>query len=330
MNADDVVVAYIQSALPHTAGTVLCVSVICMLRTPGTSILAIDPGGTTGIALWDAWDGKLYVDHIDAGGGYFAREWVWHGRVESWARRNAEVKLELEDLMAGAGGSVNRVKAGRGRGKGVQGELAVIDELETGCMNLIEAIILAAGPKTILVWEDFVLGWGEASRVKSTSRDSIAPVRLQARLADRLRLHGLINGDAWRTWSGHGWRGADARGWQVTGEVPEFGSRLRGALYWLVNGKSLRVGGLEDEAIWGGTGVKVVYQMPHERLWLQGGVERHYQWLKERGLYDAKRAPHGADATLHLQQVARKIGVSVPGGPNRIWLRGGMGRSTIL
>lgn len=293
-----------------------------LLERTGTSILAVDPGGTTGIALWDAWDQQLYVDQIDAGAGYYAHEWVWPGKVESWARRNAEVKLELEDMMAGIAGSVNRVRAGRGRGKGAVGELAVIDEVETGCMNLIECILLATGPQAFVVWEDFILGWGDETRVKSTARDSVSPIRFQARLADRTRLHGLKNGDAWRTWTGHGWRGADKRGWQVgAAGVPTFQQRLRAVMYWFSTGKVLRVPGLpEDEAVWGGGGDKFVYQMPGSRLWLPGGLPRHVEWLKARGQLLPNR-PHGADALLHLHSLGHKMGLDIKSEPKLIWER---------
>ena len=282
--------------------------------------MAVDPGGTTGIALWDAWDQQLYVDQIDVGAGYYAHEWVWPGKVESWARRNAEVKLELDDIMNGIEGSVNRVKAGRGRGKGAQGELEVILEVETGCMNLIECILLATGPNAFVVWEDFILGWGDERKVKSTARDSLSPVRLQARLMDRIKLHGLRNGDAWRTWSGHGWRGIDKRGWQVgAAGVPTFGQRLRAVVYWFSTGKILRVPGLpEDEAVWGGGGDKFVFQMPGSRLWLPGGLPRHQEWLRERNQFKASR-PHGMDALLHLHSLTHKLGVDIKSEPNRIW-----------
>jgi hypothetical protein len=292
--------------------------------------LAIDPGGTTGIALWDAWDQQLYLDQLDAGAGVVAQEWVWAGKVPSWARRKAEVKLEIEDIMAGLDGSVSKVNAGRGRRKGIAGERAVIHDLERGVTNLIELLMLAMGPHGFVVVEDFILGWGDPKAVGGSNREGLSPVRIGARLDDRMEMHGLKNGDAWRTWPGHNWRGVDDRGWTVGGAgVPVLYDRIRAAMHWSMTGRVIPLPGVDSSAtdgVWGGKGHKMVWQMPNERLWLPKGKPACVERLKDCGLYIASR-PHAMDALMHMVVLCRKIGVEIKGEPKRVWSSQGIART---
>lgn len=304
-----------------------------LVERTGVPMLAVDPGGTTGIALWDPWDQQLYVDQLDAGVGRFAQHWAWPGKVESWARRHAEVKLELEDISKGVGGSVTRVKAGMGRGKGLRGEVEVMHTVERGVVNMLETLMLAMGPQGFVIVEDFVLGHGNPKNVRTSERGLLAPVRLHARIDDRFHLHGLSTGDAWRTWSGHAWRGADKRGWHVGGAVPPLWERMRAVMYWYQTGKNLATARYlgEDVAaeevvgsVWAGGGHKLVTPMPVERLWLGGKRDLCERYLRERGMWRVGM-PHGMDALMHLMAVMRKIGVEILCEPRKIWVGFGEG-----
>ena len=301
-----------------------------LVERSGMSILAIDPGGTTGVALYDCWDDKLYVDQLDAGRGRIAKAHIWPGVVESWVKRKVEKHLEAVDVLGPAYGDLSRgeakkatsrVNAGLGRGKGRKGEQEVYYEVERGVVTLLENLALAMGPSGIVVVEDFILGWGDPSKVSSSAREGLAPVRIANRLEDRFHQHGLWNGDAWRVWQGHAWRGKDSRGWSVgNGEVPALYDRIRSVMLW--REKGVNVSWSKDdptEGLWGGGGHKLIMNLPSQRYWLGGGLPKHRDWLKSRNQYMAKY-PHGMDALLHLHSVARRIGLDIRHEPNKIYV----------
>jgi hypothetical protein len=281
-----------------------------LVVSPGISILGIDAGGTTGFALWDAWDQKLYVDHIDAGRGRRVRHRVMAGIVESPHRRDVE---KLLSLQSGGEVSGNRVKAGRGLGKGRKGDLETICLVEHGVVTLLVDIVMAMGPKSIVVLEDFVLG--STGGGTSGARAGLSSPRITHRFWDRAWERGLTSGDAWREYTGHGWGGADSRGWTVHGEVPSFPDRLTAVERWRLEGRT------EDEGVvWGGVGAKVVWQMPSERSFLSN-VKAMDQWLRDRGMWIASRR-HGMDALQHVVVMARKLGAEIQAEPERLWESG--------
>lgn len=304
-----------------------------LVERSGISILAIDPGGTTGVALYDCWDDRLYVDQLDAGRGRIAKAHIWPGVVESWVKRKVELQLEAVDILGEAHGDISKgnarkalshVHAGSGRGKGRKGEQEVYYEVERGVVTLLENLALAMGPSGIVVVEDFILGWGDPGKAGSSGREGLAPVRIANRLEDRFHQHGLWTGDAWRTWQGHAWRGQDARGWHVAGkkavEVPSLFDRIRSVMLWRERGVNVTWSGEGGESgLWGGKGHKLIMNMPSQRFWLGGGMPAHRDWLKAREQYVAKM-PHGMDALLHLHSVARRIGLDVRQKPNKIYV----------
>jgi hypothetical protein len=272
-----------------------------IVDSPGMSIVAIDPGGTTGVAVWDAWDGQLYVDQIDAGRGRRVREHVPRGVTQSTARKRA---------VKATGGSA---------GAGKSSEIKVLNYIEAGVVTCLLDIVLAAGPMTAVVIEDYVLGWGDPGKVKSTKREGLSPVRIATRMDDRLERDGYLNGDVWRDWDGFGAHGADGRGVKVVKGrgVMSFPLRLQDAVRWRLGDPVLPHVGAE-RALWAGGGVKWVWQMPGQRLWLPGGERAVVAWLKEHD-YWMPGAPHGMDALMHMLVFARRLGAGIPANQKRIW-----------
>jgi hypothetical protein len=285
-----------------------------LVVSPGISIIGIDAGGTTGIAIWDAWDQKLYVDHIDAGRGRKVRYRVWPGVVESSSRRDVELLLAKDESER------RRIRAGMGREQGRRGELEVITMVERGVVTVLEDLIRAMGPRTIVVLEDFVLG---ATGGVSGARGGLSSPRITHKLDDRMWQQGLVSGDAWRIWQGHGWAGADLRGWVIRdGVVPPLRHRLTAVEEWRLQGKynwddpNLP----EDAAAWQGVGCKVAWQMPSNRTFFKT-VKQMQDWLRTHEMW-VPSAPHAMDALMHVCVMARKLGAEVLAKPERFWESG--------
>ena len=273
------------------------------IEDPGMSIVAIDPGGTTGLAVWDPYGRKLYVDQIDAGRGRKARERIAAGFIESKRRRRAVEKV----------------------GKGVS-EMAVLDYIERGVVDVLCWVILAAGPHGVVICEDFILNWGTVDRpARSGGREGLSPVRLRVRLRAKMESEGYLNGDAWRTWDGFGIHGADGRGIKLSkrGAELDYKQRLTDVEKWVIGGCI----DLGDGAIWAGGGIKWIDRLPGTRHWLSGGERATVAWLRDHEMW-MPGFPHGMDALMHLQAFARKLGVEIQQKPERLWepmdeLRGG-------
>lgn len=293
-----------------------------LVPTPGISILAIDPGKTTGIAIWDAWCRKLYVDHIDAGRGRKVRHRVQAGVIESASRRAAELALcETKE-------DINRVRTGNGLRKGKQGSNETISIVERGVVTILCDLVMALGPRTVVVMEDFVLGATGGGAYGG--RDGLSPVRIAHRFDERAWDMGLFSGDAWRNWVGHGWAGADRRGWKVEqGIVPEYRKRLADVELWRLYGRGDAFDeGFEGGAVWNGAGAHMEWQMPSSRSFLKGGVAPMKDWLRkervdERGSYTMwiQALPHGMDALMHACVFSRKISAEILEKPERLYIR---------
>ena len=282
------------------------------------SIIAVDPGGTTGVAVWDAWDQRLYVDQLDAGRGRKARLHV-HSKVESQERRAAEMQyvLRQEGGESHAGHSdspaARRVRAGRGIGQGLTGEREIIRVVESGMVAVLLDIVMACGPVGLFVYEDFVLGLANGGQGGSGGREGLSPVRITTRMDERFTVEGVWTGDAWRQWLGHWWKARDPRGWWTEGEVPPLIDRIVEAERYRFEGNRD-----EDAVMWRGDGWKAVAQMPSERFFIKGGKAASQHWLRGREQWRAS-TPHGMDALLHLLKCARSIGVDIREKPIRIW-----------
>lgn len=282
---------------------------------PGVSILAVDAGGTTGIALWDAWDKKLYVDHIDAGRGRKVRHRVHAGIVQSPHRRDVERLLAKQ-----TGVSDKRVMAGRGLGQGRIGDLESLCLVEHGVVTILVDIAMAMGPRSIIVLEDFVLG--ATGGGGSGARAGLSSPRITHKFWDRSWEKGVHSGDAWRNWQGHGWGGSDGRGWNVQGEVPLFEQRLTAVERWRLEGRydAFDPDLPDDACVWGGIGAKVVWQMPAQRTFLKN-VKQMDDWMREHG-YWKPGLRHGMDALQHVLVLCRKLGAEIQAEPERLWFPG--------
>lgn len=279
---------------------------------PGVSILAVDAGGTTGVAIWDAWDQRLYVDHIDAGRGRKVRYRVMPGIVESSSRRDVELLLAKTEEERRA------IRAGMGRGQGRPGELETITMVERGVVTILCDLVMALGPKCFVILEDFVLG--ATGGGGSGARAGLSSPRITHKFDDRAWQAGLISGDAWRQWVGHGWAGADLRGWKVSGGVvPEFKRRLAAVERWRLEGEMdhTRDDLPGNARAWGGSGVKLMWNMPAQRTFLKNVAEMQ-QWMRKHDLW-VPGLTHGMDALMHVCVLARRLGAEVQARPERLW-----------
>lgn len=278
---------------------------------PGLSLIAFDPGGTTGVAIWDAFSEQLFVDQIDSGRGRKVRTHVWPNKVQSPRREREKRKMKEEGESFDAG-------------YGVEKEYELIHRIEAGVAQVMVDLTMACGPRTIIVMEDFILGYGDASKAGSSKREGLSPVRLQCRYRQKMEDIGILNGDAWRAWDGFGATGSDARGIKVVrsslGEPMDYLQRLSDVERWRLGEPGTDVSEIE-RGLWAGTGAKYVQQMPGQRMFIPGGKAANYAWLREQGQWMTS-CPHGMDALLHLHVMARRIGCGVHGRGKRIWVGG--------
>lgn len=276
-----------------------------LVENPGISIVAIDGGGTTGIAIWDAWQKRLFVDQIDAGRGRKVRQRVHSGFIES-----VKKEKELAKLPRNEDGT-------RGRhGRGASVERAVESEIERGVAQIVLDVVRACGPIGVLVIEDFNLAAGRG--VTTAKREGLSSLRIGTRIEHQAHLEGYVNGDAWREWSEFGVSGSDRRGMHISGRnladvaLPV---RLLMVERWRLEGDE-SYGGL-----WPGKGWSIRWQMPGQRIWLPGGESAVVESLKRSGMW-MPGAPHGMDALEHLIACSRGFGSSVQCKPERLWSRG--------
>ena len=151
-----------------------------IIDTPRKCIVAVDPGGTTGVAAYDGWSERLVWDQLDCG----------HGSGDLSTR-------DKKSRKTAAAHAYDYVAA-----------------MEYAAVTAIVNLIIAMGPYGTLVIEDFVLLVG--GQGVSGKREGLSPVRVTARLLDRCEALGVFNGDVWRRWQWLGITGMDKRGTIVT------------------------------------------------------------------------------------------------------------------
>jgi hypothetical protein len=285
----------------------------------GFSLVGIDPGKTTGLAIWDAWDGKWYIDQLDAGRGRKVRLKVHGGFIESRAIIDGANDLGLR-LASG-------IQVVRGGGK--RTKIAIDTYVERVVVQTLLDVLLAVGPRTIVVVEDFILGeaGGAGLSAAEIGRDGLSPVRLNSRLQAMMEHLGYFNGDAWRVWQGGWWTGGDGRGVQVMNTDPVTGKGLRGVPDFrrrLTRVEQHRVGDVTvmrgHGAVWGGVGNQLVMRYPHQRLWMGNAKEQEAQ-MREDGWW-LGGAPHAMVAMQHAHAVGRGMGIDIQALPERIWRSG--------
>lgn len=277
------------------------------------SIVALDPGTTTGIAVWDAWSKRLFVDQIDSGRGKKVRYKVHGGFIESKERKDAEA-------VVSSGKGQNKVS-----GSGNLKEMQILDIVERGVVTVIADCIRAAGPIGVVICEDFILGWGNPNNVRSAKRDGLSPVRITSRLVQHLEDFGFYNGDAWRDYDGFGAHAADGRGVKIIrGMENDYKRRLTDCEMWRL-GEGRWSGKRLESVLWAGSGVSFIRRLPGERLWLGARDGRKSEQvvadsIRERGQWLAGY-PHGMDAVMHMLAWGRSVGIDIRQNPEPIWGR---------
>jgi hypothetical protein len=283
----------------------------------GISLVGIDPGKTTGLAVWDAWDQRWYVDQLDAGRGRKVRIKVHGGFVESSAMIDGADELGLR-LASG----IQVV-----RGGGNKTKLAIDAVVERTVVQTLIDVLLAVGPRTIVVLEDFVIGHagGEGLQAVQIGRDGLSPVRLNARLMQKADDMGLWQGDAWRVFDCGWWTGGDGRGVHVLthdavtgnplGGVPDFRRRLTRVEQWRLGEVVAQRGA---GAVWGGSGPQLEIRLPSQRVWMAGGAKAQEAAMRDMEVWTAG-LPHAMVAMQHAHAVGREIGSADLAKGERIW-----------
>jgi hypothetical protein len=170
------------------------------------------------VAVWDAWDQQWYVDQLDVGRGRKVRLKVHGGVIEGRNVIDAADELGVR-LCSG-------VQVVRGGGRSTK--LALDAILERMSTTTLLDIVMACGPRTIVVMEDFLIGQGAGEGMMGAEfgRDGLSPVRMIARFQSMAEDHGLWNGDAWREFDCGWWTGGDSRGVSVVNKDPVGGGNL--------------------------------------------------------------------------------------------------------
>jgi hypothetical protein len=283
----------------------------------GLSLVGIDPGKTTGLAVWDAWDQRWYVDQLDAGRGRKVRLRVHGGFIESAAVIDGADHLGLR-LASG-------IQVVRGGGKATKN--AIDTYVERVVVQALLDVLLAVGPRCVVVMEDFVLGHagGEGLAAAAIGRDGIAPVRLLGRLQAMMEHLGYFNGDAWRNFVGGWWTGGDGRGVSVTNADAATGKRYDGfpdLKHRLTRVEQHRLGDVivrpGQEVVWGGDGQRLVLRYPHQRVWMAGGAKAQEAQMKADDWW-LGGLPHAMVAMQHAAAVAREWGFDFTPKPERLW-----------
>jgi len=184
-------------------------------------------------------------------------------------------------------------------------------------------MLLALGPKGVLLIEDFVLGWGDASKAASSGREGLSPVRIANRLHDRIASNGYLDGHAWNGWEGFG------NYWKPEGVKTEYIERVKSAMTHRMNsnigvaGDRLRVGDPESmlDVAGGNYGWKVLLKMPGTRF---NGLKDCEVAMKERlrslGLWmPGKTKSHAMDALMHMLTFCSAFGMGNPVRPEGLF-----------
>lgn len=335
-----------QGFLGGNAGKTSLVPFEEVLSGVGVSVVGIDPGGTTGVAVWDAWDQQWYVDQIDAGMGVRHRQKAidYSRHTEAWNR------------------AAKALSYGPYSKKLNRDAWQVLVEVETGVVRWLIDIVRACGPNTVVVMEDFVL---YITDHMSSKREGLSPVRIMSMFEMEARTAGLLSGDAWRWWTGFGVSAMDNRGvWVGPQGIGTFHQRLDASVTWaehtdvgaLVNAKNMSVddqtaagvvrmggalpgkqqrafgGGVQRDRLAAGRGRPVV-PVNHESgvgvRWNGPGItytrsmpsrknECTDDFMKSAGLW-VRALPHGMDAKRHAVVALRAMAVPLQKGGESIF-----------
>ena len=241
-----------------------------LIQAPKMSFLVVDPGGITGFVAYDGWNDVLWGD-----------QWLGH-----------DLDMSPTQKLAGK----HRVRSK------VAWEL--MREHERTVVRRLLTLLHALGPKTTVVFEDFVLGLagnGQRGFGSSGGREGLAPARINAMWDLFSDVMGAWNGDLWRRYPA-GLMGIDPRG----AIVDKFG-----AVYWRMSlldrmsePLTTSSGGSSvlDVGVWGHGGAEMWYQMPAERSIITDERMRMWEiWSPNK--------PHLNDAMRHFVVRCRKLGV---------------------
>lgn len=258
----------------------------------GISIVALDPGVTTGLAVWDGMQQKLWWDQVPI-------NLVTRGT--RWAR--------------------GRQGNGKPSAKNRDHKWTMDQEMGFG-MHIAE-VCTALGPLGVLVIEDFILGWGHGERgVVSSKREGLSPVRVTQSVLSVCALQGIFNGDAWRRFRELDMGGQDKRGvivgkqWQGFGTKAErrlglgreLGERVLAVRRWQ-DEQGGEVQTSEAGVLWNDGGW--VYEISPVSNNGKAANGRRQEQMKRAGLWVAGK-PHACDALSHLWFVAQRLGIQLP------------------
>lgn len=245
-----------------------------ILEMPGVSVLGVDPGGTTGWAAYDGWTGRLFYD-----------QWIGKEPQDTnLTYKKVPTKVRYSEM---------------------------IDREIMVSRRLLE-LVWCLGPRTVIAWEDFVLGHNDGGKGGYGGREGLSPVRIYVSFMTLADEYGLWDGEMWlQRPAGIG--GIDPRGFVVDDVGADYWGGGQGLDWrWRVRGRmpAQGVAGLGRSSVV----PAIEMQMPSckavatdERLkawglWVPSGAGSH---------------AHACDGMRHLVYRARELGLRIKAEPER-------------
>lgn len=240
-----------------------------ILETPAISILAVDPGTCTGWAAFDGVSGRLFYDQ-------------WYGV------NKADTNLTFYKLKAG------------------KQPYALMMQRERQIARRLMDLVYWLGPRTVVVFEDFILGIDSNGRGGYGGRAGLSPVRITTSFLTLWDERCVDEGDLWRTIN-CGLLGWDGRGYHVGSEAS--------ATYWSSSLVAKVAMNRFREGAYGGGGAAW-----HEAQGasIKSSAQCTDAALKACGMWVPGRQ-HARDAMRHMRYLARGMGLRINASPE--WFR---------
>jgi hypothetical protein len=241
-----------------------------IVEPSGLSVLAVDPGTCTGWALLDGRSGRLLYDQ-------------WYG-VNGVDTNLTKYKIRTTKSVT----------------------FATLSERELRIACKLCDLVWLAGPKTAVVFEDFILGNETGGRGGYGTRTGLSPVRITAMFQAVAHERGIWTGDAWRV-RNCGLLGLDPRGYHVGSDAA--------SVWWesdVVARLRLKV---FQEGTYGGEGASWV--VPQSTS-IKGSIPCSDDALKACGMWVPGKE-HARDAMRHMRYFTRGLGLRIKSNPE--WFR---------
>lgn len=240
-----------------------------IIPTPPLSILAVDPGTCTGWAAYDGTSGRLFYD-----------QWYGLPKVDNnLTYYNIKSKnLKFDEMCS----------------------------RERACARKLMNLVYWLGPRTVVVFEDFILGASDGGHGGYGIRTGLSPVRVTVAFQTIWDERAVDEGDLWRHVNS-GLLGWDGRGYHVGSEAA--------LAYWSADLVSKTKMNRFMEGSYGSGGPT---WHPMQSTSIKSAAPCTDEALKACGMWVPGRQ-HARDAMRHLRYCARGMGLRISAEPE--WFR---------